>query len=105
MELTGKCKEDFNKWYCDIFSKEEDIHDDGNSVLYMPKSMRFGVYVDFFDNVEDNEEVRLLPKISRGWKCYYTEIKGNMCKYNSRQEARIKAIEEANELYNKNSLP
>ena len=31
MELTGKCKEDFEKWYCDIFRKGSEIPDNHRS--------------------------------------------------------------------------
>ena len=49
MKLTGKCKEDFEKWY-DI----SDIEGTPESVEWFDfyhSSMQYGVYVDFFDSV------------------------------------------------------
>jgi hypothetical protein len=51
MKLTGKCKEDFEKWFLTT----------PDSVKYNPlhffyedlsEAMKYGVYVDFFDSVE-----------------------------------------------------
>ena len=97
--LNGKCLEAYLKWYKEVFAKEHNIHDDGMSINYMPFSMAYGVLVDFFDSVGICIN-RLRPysfEIQYGW---------NIIKYNcngidgARNEARTKAIEKANEIYN-----
>jgi len=119
MKLTGKCKEEFEKWY--IIHYEDQYEDCGNTpeeqrgyvelkgfpdgVLWcngfydLPPSMQYGVYVDFFDSVGiyiciyfgdvGGYEVHIYAK---GYK--------NIGTYERRQEARTKAIEKANEIYN-----
>ena len=101
--LKGKALEDFEKWYIKFIGlkylsyKEYYI----NRFLDKHPSEQYGVLEDWFDSVEDKTEVRILPKISRGWKCYFTEIKGITDKHNTRNEARMEAIKKAVETYNK----
>jgi len=99
MKLTGKCKEDFEKWLKINYTLKQ-------SLIFnsLPDSMQFGVYVDFFDSVWI--EIWIEP-----WE---TQNNGEFFKYfkviidyievsdynDSRQEARTKAIEKANEIYN-----
>ena len=83
MKLTGKCKEDFEKWYVKQglnFNVVTDV--EGNKDTYYipvscfndyPKSMQYGVYEDFFRSVK---------------------------KLKSISEARASAIEKENEIYN-----
>lgn len=112
MELTGKAKEDFDKWWYSITNPalSGELHhfkvktrcDVG--IEDLTDSMKYGVYVDWFDSVgvtividaggikyEENREV---------W--YQSGVKGHKFNKatNTRQEARIKAIEKANEIYN-----
>jgi len=98
MKLTGKCKKDFEKWYNNLdISTELPI-----SVFQMglPLSMQYGVYVDFFDSVKIRIHTDDLYK-QRVYLYFFT-VNDFMSKndYNTRQEARIKAIEKANEIYN-----
>ncbi len=98
MELTGKCKEDFEKWY-DL----SDITTHWRVWEFMCDSMKYGVYVDFFEAnnifiwVEHNEIARL-------WH-YWISTKPMSNDINCQSiytlhEARTTAIEKANELYN-----
>ena len=92
MKLTGKCKEDFEKWY---ESLEDFYHLD-----IMPENMVYGVYVDFFDSV--GIDIRILENnvssilntngFSQDRKYDYSN--------ETRQEAREQAILKANEIYN-----
>ena len=99
MKLTGKTKEDFEKWLYD------------NDILMgwysLTESMQYGVYVDWFDSVGIDVELRS-PII--GYTDFeleyrfYISRKGfdSFCSiyYKTRPEARTKAIDKANEIYN-----
>ena len=107
MELTGKCKEEFEKWFCLNDNVNEDYYVDADNKFTefrcihfteFPQSMQYGVLVDFFDSV--GIEINLLKS---GLINYYKidDISySHSYKLNSRPEARIKAIEKANEIRN-----
>jgi hypothetical protein len=99
MELTGKCREDFEKW-C--------YTENGNESLelirlmdfyYLTDSMQYGVYVDFFDGVG----VNLMIATFEGGFGYYIETLNMECELltKTRIEARTAAIKKANQIYNK----
>jgi hypothetical protein len=107
MELTGICKKKFEKWFTNSdnhkgFDAEQVALDRKyrlNLFYQLTKSMQYGVYVDFFDSV--GIEIYNLKTISELFdknnkKCYYIE------ELKTRPEARTKAIEKANEIYNLN---
>lgn len=109
MILTGKCKDYFEKW---IENKKFSIlHDVGDIQMNIVPlgdmfeqlhfSMQYGVLIDFFDSVglyiDDWGEttrwewaVHKIP--NEWWDAEHSVI--------TRQEARTKAIEKANEIYN-----
>ena len=117
MKLTGKCKEDFEKWFEVNPENNEGLSD--IQVRYvkqsqleifkgLPDSMQFGVIVDFADSVG----IELVVFI---WRNKYTiavyendESKtigkqiGKDKGFKSRPEAREKAVEKFNEIYNLN---
>jgi hypothetical protein len=100
MKLTGKCKEDFEKWYIkDLVEKELALEEFYNS----SDSMQYGVLVDFFDSVGVNIEVWIEYQVGGVLIDFYAvlvndeNISGG---FETRQEARTKAIEKANEIYN-----
>ena len=117
MKLTGKCKEDFEKWYekkpFRLPQKTKKYSGDGLCFLDLNNSMQYGVYVDFFDSVGINIDVchnYILDGkndniIILG---YYYELnaKPNIhvsqdCEdHKTRSQARELAIEKANEIYN-----
>lgn len=113
MELTGKCKEDFEKWYL-IQEQYEDYYlayvpDKGMLDEYkcipfsdFPLSMKWGVYQDFFDSVGLRiyfEEVGFIQ-----YKVVIMEFYGDRKEllnfFHNRHIARTAAIEKANSIYN-----
>jgi hypothetical protein len=101
MTLTGKCKEDFDNW------REKINHIEGSNLFYATsKSMQHGVYEDFFDSVGVRvfieEEYDKMLGYQRGFNPLVNGVQyyqANDCFIN-RQEARERAIEKANEIYN-----
>ncbi len=113
MELIGKCKTDFEKWYfknhCKSNMKFKELlphhYEDVFGWFFgVDLSFQYGVYVDFFDSVG----VRIFISYSEGYAIgskegFYYSIDYH-CFDNSkstRNETRILAIKKANELYNK----
>ena len=102
MKLTGKCKEDFEKWllYCGVYGEYE-YHLDEDLVSHfenLKTSMKYGVYVDFFDSVD----IRI--SMNQHNKDFWVDIQKTFFESDmllTRVEARIVAIEKANEIYNK----
>jgi hypothetical protein len=97
MKLTGKCKEDFMKWYggeVDKLNKSKGYYYD---IDYFTNSMQYGVYVDFFNS----EEIYI--SIINDFE--FIDILINRDKFDvptqKYTEAITIAIEEANEIYNK----
>jgi hypothetical protein len=100
MTLTGKCKEDFEKWYKQT-SKQNYIN--YGMFLNMPLVFQYSVYVDFFDSIgtqivinwESGDGFEFwVPEY--GWNTNYTDY------IQTRQEARVEVIERANDIYNLN---
>ena len=97
MKLTGKCEYDFNEWIidnCDVKFLEK--------FYYLPLSMQFGVYVDFFDSVGLN----ILLTVEFDWGYVITEHKYQEIEevkkwYDTRDEARTESLKKAIEIYNK----
>ena len=110
MELTGKCKEEFEKWFSDLKFNNEvyDNLDAYGDLIWeqYPQSMQYGVLVDYFDSVGVrvfiNEEFDTMGQYQRGFNPVVNNVqlyKDNDCFY-TRPEARTAAIEKANELRN-----
>ena len=112
MKLTGKAKEDFEKW----LDSNDEIQDTANrdSLMHhwltfkgfgsLAKSMQYGVYVDWFDSVGVNISLQSFYYADLDSFRYWVSIRDILKhKYllDTRQEARLKAIEKANEIYNK----
>ena len=96
MNLTGKCKEEFEKW-----RKKQNYNVDAPYFYELKYSMQYGVLVDFFDSVGlfIQIETRIFDK--EHLCCIYSETVYNRvgC-FKTRTEARTAAIEKANELRN-----
>ena len=94
MELTGKCKKDFEKWYYDNnILGSEDI---GCHIKYfydLHNSMKYGVFVDFFDEVN----VPVDDIYEREEFMIYAMYQD---RNNHRPEVRTATIEKANQIYN-----
>jgi len=95
MEATVKkeFKTDFKKWY----RKSYDYDNFWNSV---PKSMQWGVYVDFFDSVGLNISINcgLITK-TFSYKIHDFQVHDIGSEIKTRSEAREKALEKAIEIY------
>ena len=113
--MKGKAKLDFEEWFLkkDFASKvlvrEEDQTWDIEGIWHeLPDSMQFGVIVDWADSV--GLEI-VIHKYSKKYVASIyldnkgglddEEVKCNKKGYSSRQQAREKAIEKLNEIYNK----
>lgn len=123
MELTGKCKEDFDKWLdsknpCDescISSKKGEILLSVylDYMFYqLPFSMKIGVYQLFFDSVGISiDQIKILDnyfnpvynssvsRVEIEIDILDEKIKG----FKSTEEAWTEAIKQANDLYNENN--
>jgi hypothetical protein len=113
MKLTGKSKISFEKWYFK-YCEDLELYPNGTNKRHimlmfyeLTQSMQYGVYVDFFDSVgimlsmENYYNTKSdiyyevgWTTISRGWNTM------NDMQFKTRQEARTKAIEKANKIYN-----
>lgn len=99
MELKGKCKEDFEKWYSIEFENRNLPYKQGFDISDL--SIKYGVYVDFFDSkgiyieIEHYSSDDWLFKIFNPTPVFQSTMK------EPRQEVRMEAIRKANEIYNK----
>jgi len=105
MKLTGKAKEDFEKWFKTI--KHNNLHvmniDDVIGFGILPDSMQYGVLVDWFDSVGIRIEILAEP-YDFGIQIFKKDKKHpiySVGSWETRPQARLKAIEKANEIYNK----
>ena len=108
MKLTGKCKEDFYKWYHSTYytdiTKKTILNLQRLVFKSLHTSKKYGVYVDFFDSVGIHIHIEIESYGFDVDKTIHTclliinsdEIDDDL----TRQEARTEAIEKANELYN-----
>ena len=112
-ETNRKCKEDFEKWYfknhCKTSLKYEELMPHHKEDVYgwfygIDLSFKYGVYVDFFDSVGIFCEDRRYTDVNMAWVVKYPNFDGIQDRFDgltkTRQEARVKAIEKANEIYN-----
>jgi hypothetical protein len=108
MELTGKAKEQFEKWYSDtVISQHKDYYTDMD---YFTPSMRYGVYVDFFDSVgititiDPNWDYDVFGKgsgmITYQYYVYFEQETAKCEEFKTRPEARTAAITKADEILN-----
>ena len=97
MKLTGKCKEDFDKWYLDTYCKGctriASLRLKMLVFLSLEPSKQYGVYIDFFDSVK-YEGKSFFSKI---FAMYYKE----KTEYFTHNDIIRNSIEKANEIYNK----
>ncbi|AGO48393.1 hypothetical protein Phi10:1_gp052 [Cellulophaga phage phi10:1] len=98
MELTGKCKEEFEKWFLlnnGHISLSDRFY---NEFIELPISFKFGVFQQYFDSVKIGVE----SCASIYFKGFYSLVNGDESYiFNTRPEALEEAIEKANELRNK----
>lgn len=112
MELTGKAKEEFEKWLFTKINRNIFTAKDYGSISIVdvwkqiPNSMQWGVYVDFFDSEEIFISIDFRGYGSKGF-VYDTTILNFFDGDNeislmrlSKHEAREAAIKKAVEIYN-----
>lgn len=115
MELTGKCKDAFEKWF-DINNYDR-VNLTHKFVYKLTESMKYGIYVDFFDSVgiyididsgvkRDNDSglvinVEHWGEIMNEMGSYHSETSP----YKTRSEARTEAIKLSNNWYNETNQP
>lgn len=109
MILTGKCKEDFKKWLNDKRYFIISIEDDFQSIWFnCSDSMKYGVYVDFFDSVGIYIELQVHTEPTMSGHFYknirpVVLFKGrlhNTGASSNRISSRLRAIDKANLIYN-----
>ena len=96
MKLTGKCKEDFEKFRI----SKKDSYLKHCFFDELEPSMQYGVYVDFFDSVGVNISESLVFTLERHGYSFSIELYSDYEIYKTRPEARTSAIQKANEIYN-----
>ena len=98
MELTGKCKEEFEKWYLG-YSTEEDLWNHNN---VLTDSEKYGVLEDYFDSV--GICITINAGRSHFWADIYIDLSKDLSwdskTIDTRKETKDLAIEKANELRN-----
>ena len=103
MKLTLKCKEEFEKWFNKGSHDEEYNNHMGFKFERSHPSMQYGVLVDFFDSVglhiEDYYKTQFGKEKKEWMFCVNEDFNDNGVE--TRQKARTKAIEKANEIFNK----
>jgi hypothetical protein len=112
MELTHKCKADFEKWFMeDYILRAENV---GRNIPYLKMlersvpAVRYGVYEDFFETHKIYMQIQIYveptmqgPKFKK-WKpdiLWKNEFR-NVSASGHKQIARIYAVKKANEIYN-----
>lgn len=106
MELTGKCKQAFEEWLIqwlkiNICLKNEVPNTEDVEAFYKyPNSMQWGVYQDFFDNVEIYICMVGVFLIKSYGYSYSINCKNNHDIFKTRPEVRTEAIKQANIIYN-----
>ncbi len=102
MKLTGKCREDFEKWFMssNVFNlnllhlQNIQVFDRTKHFYKYPKSMQYGVYADYF-NTKKYEGVELFDKC---FSVYFYQ----KTIFQTHNDIVKQAIEKANEIYNLN---
>ena len=110
MNLTEKCKEEFEKWFSKTYSYHgnqstpplEKVPYDDIGFYNYNSSMQYGVYVDFFDSLGIYIQISLYDIDCGNWQGYIESEHYDFREthYVSREETRTSVIEKANEIYN-----
>ena len=101
MKLTGKCKVEFEKWYRRTYYEDDSVVGLPNLMAF-PTSMQYGVYVDFFLSKKMYLYIKPLEdlfSIYIDWQGHH--ILTDYIHDETLTKSRTKAIEKANEIYNK----
>ena len=112
MILTGKCKEDFERWlYSNDVLIKDGIYDDTYLIEVfdeLPLNLQYASIIEWFDSVvvyinttyEEYEDIQVknFPVKIKTWSVWINELL--LEGFNSRQDALTEAIKKANEIYN-----
>ena len=109
MKLTDKCRQDFEMWYSVYIKRNKYRYKLIDSTYvdffyYLPISMQYGVYVDFFlENTSYYVYIKEVP-LGKRFSIYIDDLGHHLLteyiKFDDLDEARDEAIKQANELYN-----
>ena len=97
--LIGQCEIDFKKWYNS--NKDYDLIFYNIPFRDIPNSMKYGIYIDFFDNSEIYITISFDEHI-KGFNWWVELDNTHSGKSKTRRESTNKAIEIAVEIYNLN---
>lgn len=108
MELKGKCKIDFDKWFyaqCVNGSHLDSLHDNEYFKFWkLTDSMQFGVIQDFADSVGIGISINFYSSEYCDFDIQNNDgddlFHSNLFDELTRQESRLKSIEKFSELYN-----
>jgi hypothetical protein len=105
MNLTGKCKEEFEKWFKDKYLKLDSSFCNRflNKRIFTPNVMRYGLYLDFFDSVGITIDISP-SNFCSVFYVYLNKKTVPVTTCGTREDARTASIEKANEIYNKLSM-
>ena len=98
MILTGKAKDDFEKWYIKKDVSEDEFYNIWEEWSSLSTSCKNAFYIDFFDSIE----IYITSDYFELNKGFYSEILNENFEIvkPTRQEALTEAIKKANEIYN-----
>ena len=104
MKLTGKAKQEFEKWFLKGMRTDEGYDQYVmRSFSSKAESMKWGVYVDFADSLNNRVDIicRICILIMETQKGFAYTINGSVSDtFKTRPEARTAAIEKFNEIFN-----
>mgnify|MGYP003638599106 CR=1 FL=1 len=103
MKLTGKAKEEFEKWYAN--NPAHHYHEATPKQLEFGKidvRCQWGVYQDFADSIGVHFQVEFHYDIENEVNFYVSNVNGNLSRNPTRQEARNASVDKLNELINEN---
>jgi len=92
MKLIGKCKEDFEKWFCNNYPYKE--------FLFYSDNLKCMYIIEFLDLHGVYLCITILFPISKYGFFYSVDLKYSYDIFNTRSEATKEAIIEANKIYN-----
>ena len=92
MKLTGKCKEDFDKWFYDNYPYKE--------FLFYSDNFKCTYLIEFFDSSCVYVCITPIFPMNKYGFAYSVDLKYSYDIFNTRTEATKGAIIEANEIYN-----
>lgn len=105
MKLTGKCEQEFEKWFKEEYSGSGIVlynHDLDQNFYHFFGSMQYGVYVDFFESVAIYITLKLtMEGFEITLNCRNQRV---IVWEDVRPEARTAAIEKADEIFNKREV-